>query len=66
MLMIVPPIVKTLEDTLKDLREAAKETGWPLILVGTTVDTDAVPPEVLACFKQDITLGVRLGCDLWF
>jgi len=53
-----PPIVKVLEDALGFLKTASSETGWPCVLIGTTADEDAVPPEVLGCFKQDISLSV--------
>lgn len=54
-----PAIVKVLEDAMIALQEASAVTGWPSILVGTTSDVDAVPGEVLGCFKQEIEIGVR-------
>lgn len=58
----IPPIVKVLEDALAYLKEASGETGWPCVMIGTTADEDAVPPQVLGCFKQDITLPVSQQC----
>ena len=54
----IPPIVKVLEDALAFLKTASVETRWPCMMMGTTVDEDAVPPAVLGCFKQDISLPV--------
>jgi peroxin-6 len=45
------------------LRAAAKETGWPCVLMGTVVDPDVVPGELLGVFKQDITISVSIR--LW-
>lgn len=56
-----PSIVKVLDDVLGALSGFAAATGWPGVLIGTTVDEDSVPKEVLGIFKQDITLSV---CDV--
>lgn len=53
-----PPIVKVIEDLMDQARIGAATTGWPIIVIGTTVDEDSVPGELLAMFKQDITLPV--------
>jgi len=53
-----PPIVKVLEDAVTSLKAASAETGWPCVMMGTTADEDAVPPEVLGCFKQDVSFSV--------
>ncbi len=55
-----PAIVKVLEDAMQSLREASAESGWPSLLLGTTGDFEAVPGEVLACFKQEIDIGVSM------
>ncbi|KAK4689356.1 peroxin-6, partial [Tremellales sp. Uapishka_1] len=49
--------IKVLEDAMKYLRKASLEAGWPVVVVGTTADADAVPAEILGCFKQDITIS---------
>lgn len=54
-----PAIVRVLEDAVRDLKAASTETGWPCVLIATTIDTDAIPGEVLSVFKQDIILPVR-------
>jgi peroxin-6 len=53
-----PPIVKVLEELLGGMKKASAEVGWPCVLVGTTVDVDAVPGEVLGVFKQEIAIPV--------
>lgn len=53
-----PAIVKVLEDITGLARQAAAETGFPIVLAGTVVDDDAVPGELLSVFKQDVTLSV--------
>lgn len=56
-----PAIVKVLEDIVETASSAALASGWPVVIAGTTIDEDAVPGELLAVFKQDITLPVS-GC----
>ncbi len=53
-----PQMLKVLEDALSFLKDGSAEMGWPLVLIGTTVDEDSVPPEILGCFKQDVNLSV--------
>lgn len=53
-----PAIVKIIEDVMEQARVGSATTGWPIIIIGTTVDEDSVPGELLAMFKQDITLPV--------
>ena len=53
-----PSIVKTIDDLLEDMRASALEIGWPIVLMGTTVDEDSVPAELLSCFKQDLSITV--------
>jgi peroxin-6 len=55
-----PLIVKIINDLLKDMRTSAAEIGWPIVLMGTTVDEELVPADLLSCFKQDISIAVRL------
>ncbi|WVQ84914.1 hypothetical protein IAT38_007077 [Cryptococcus sp. DSM 104549] len=50
-----PPIVKVLEEVLAGAKKASAE-GWPVVVVGTTVDGDGVPVEVAGCFKQEVEL----------
>jgi peroxin-6 len=54
-----PPIVKIIDDLLDDMRIAAAQIGWPIVLMGTTVDEDLVPGDLLSCFKQDLYITVR-------
>jgi peroxin-6 len=56
-----PVIVTVLEDIMDQLRVASREIDWPCVLVGSTVDIDAIPGEVLGVFKQEIALGVRVS-----
>ena len=61
-----PPIVKIIKDLLEEMKIAAAQIGWPIVLMGTTVDEDLVPGEILSCFKQDLyitvsTLGMFAG-----
>lgn len=53
-----PAVVKILEDAVASLREGAKESGWPCVLLGTVVDPDVVPGELLGVFKQDVIISV--------
>ena len=54
-----PPIVKIIDDLLDDMRIAAAQIGWPIVLMGTTVDEDLVPGDLLSCFKQDLYITVH-------
>lgn len=56
-----PPIVKVLEEVIDGASQTSNSnsessSSWPVIVIGTTADADAVPSEVLACFKQEIEL----------
>ena len=53
-----PPIVKIIDDLLDDMRIAASQISWPIVLMGTTVDEDLVPGDLLSCFKQDLYITV--------
>ena len=54
-----PPIIKIIDDLVNDMRIAAAQVGWPLVLMGTTVDEDLVPGDLVSCFKQDLYITVR-------
>lgn len=56
-----PAIVKIIEDLMEQARISSASTGWPIVVIGTAVDEDSVPGELLAMFKQDITLPVSLA-----
>jgi peroxin-6 len=56
----VPPIVKLIDDLLSEMRSATLESGWPIVLMGTTVDEDSAPSDLLSCFKQDLSISVRV------
>ncbi|WWD03593.1 hypothetical protein V865_001647 [Kwoniella europaea PYCC6329] len=49
-----PPIVKVLEGIIQSAKEPS--TDWPVVVVGTTVDVDSIPNEVVGCFKQDVEI----------
>nr|XP_019010198.1 uncharacterized protein I206_04666 [Kwoniella pini CBS 10737]OCF48979.1 hypothetical protein I206_04666 [Kwoniella pini CBS 10737] len=49
-----PSIVKTLEDLITSAKQSS---DWPVVVLGTTVDADAVPNEVLGVFKQDVEIN---------
>ncbi|WVQ73021.1 hypothetical protein IAR50_002584 [Cryptococcus sp. DSM 104548] len=57
-----PAIVKVVEDLLESAKKANSANGkegeevWPVVVMATTADSDSVPPALLACFKQDISL----------
>jgi peroxin-6 len=53
-------VVKVLEDALTYIKESSVETGWPCILLGTTADVEAVPSEILGCFKQEIDVAASI------
>jgi peroxin-6 len=55
-----PPIVKVVDDLLVAMQKACVEIDWPIILMGTTIDEDSVPGELLSCFKQDIQIAVSM------
>ncbi|WVQ67038.1 uncharacterized protein L199_005231 [Kwoniella botswanensis] len=49
-----PPIVKVLEEVIQSAKESS--TDWPVVVVGTTVDADSMPNEVVGSFKQDVEI----------
>ncbi|WVW86025.1 hypothetical protein I302_108063 [Kwoniella bestiolae CBS 10118] len=48
-----PPIVKVLEEIISS---AKASTDWPVVVMGTTVDVESVPNELVGCFKQDVEI----------
>ncbi|WWC91585.1 uncharacterized protein L201_006531 [Kwoniella dendrophila CBS 6074] len=48
-----PAIVKVLEEVIES---AKSSTDWPVAVIGTTIDADSIPNELLGCFKQDVEI----------
>jgi len=46
--------VIAVRECLADVQHAWKETGYPVIVMGTTSEPGRVPPSLSACFKQEI------------
>lgn len=53
-----PQIATVLRECIEGLDKVWKESGWPVLVVGTTSDADKVPLGILACFKRDIAVEV--------
>ncbi|WVR00352.1 hypothetical protein IAU59_007495 [Kwoniella sp. CBS 9459] len=57
-----PPIVKVIEEVMASARmstgnaQSQGEAGWPVVVLGTTVDGDALPNELAGCFKQEVEI----------
>ena len=51
---------ESLDEARESLKLATLENGWPCVMIGTLADEDAVPVELLSCFKQEIVITVRL------
>lgn len=43
-----------------ELQKAAVESGWPVLLVGTTEEDDGLAEGIINAFKQTIHINVRL------
>nr|ASF90227.1 hypothetical protein SPAR01853 [Bartheletia paradoxa] len=50
-----PSIANVLLDCFALLRHAWTDSGFPVLVFGTTADADKVPASVLGCFKQEIS-----------
>jgi hypothetical protein len=53
-----------LRDAISKINTGVQQAGWPVIVVGTTSDEDKVPAEVLANFKQQVTIKVGRGVEI--
>ncbi|KAL1924063.1 uncharacterized protein VTP21DRAFT_7098 [Calcarisporiella thermophila] len=51
-----PVIATVLQDLFGQLTTKFRETGYPLMVVGTTTDIDKLPANVLGCFRHEIAL----------
>ncbi|KAF8590012.1 AAA-domain-containing protein [Ramaria rubella] len=49
-----PSIASALHESISELAEHWKLTGYPVLVVGTTSEPERVPASVLACFKHEI------------
>lgn len=54
-----PTVASTLQECLKVAQEARANTGFPLILVGTTSDVEKIPLSVIGLFKEEVAIEVR-------
>jgi peroxin-6 len=55
-----PSIVSAMKECLDNLKEGWRESGWPVVLVGTVTDSDKIPISLASLFKQEILIGVSL------
>ncbi|WVF73189.1 hypothetical protein IAT40_008008 [Kwoniella sp. CBS 6097] len=61
-----PPIVKVIEELMDSARTAIGKSdpreqgqgavGWPIVVMGTTIDGEALPNELAGCFKQEVEI----------
>ncbi|KZT66717.1 AAA-domain-containing protein [Daedalea quercina L-15889] len=51
-----PGISSTLQECIASLEQGWNLTGYPVLVVGTTSDSEKVPSRVLSCFKHEINL----------
>ncbi|OCF40790.1 hypothetical protein I317_05402 [Kwoniella heveanensis CBS 569] len=63
-----PPIVKVIEEIMSSARivrpiggsggdsSSSGEAEWPVVVMGTTVDGNALPNELAGCFKQEVEI----------
>lgn len=45
-------------------RQGWKSTGFPIVVVGTTVDVDKIPTGVLGAFKEEIAYEVSFRLNV--
>jgi hypothetical protein len=51
-------IAATLHDCINGLNESWKLTGYPVVVVGTTSESERVPKSILSSFKHEVSFEV--------
>ncbi|KAG2020608.1 valosin-containing protein [Coprinopsis cinerea AmutBmut pab1-1] len=52
------PLSAVLQECVGNLQKSWKETGFPVIVVGTVTESGQVPPSILSQFKHEINIEV--------
>ncbi|KAI7904380.1 P-loop containing nucleoside triphosphate hydrolase protein [Cokeromyces recurvatus] len=52
-----PLLATVLQECIKNVNSAHATTGYPVMVVATTGDVDALPSSVLSCFRYEISMG---------
>lgn len=51
-------LVTALRECILETQESWRETGWPVILIGCTTDSEKLSNGILGCFKTHISIEV--------
>ncbi|KAI8968503.1 P-loop containing nucleoside triphosphate hydrolase protein [Mycotypha africana] len=51
-----PLLATVLQQCMQDINTAHKTTGYPVMVIATTGDIDALPSSILSCFRHEIAL----------
>jgi hypothetical protein len=56
--LLEPAMAAVLAECIRGLGAAWGSTGYPVAVVATTAEPDAIPVGVMACFRHEIVLEV--------
>ncbi|CEP13142.1 hypothetical protein [Parasitella parasitica] len=52
-----PLLATVLQECIQNVNAAHATTGYPVMVIATTGDIDALPSSVLSCFRHEISIG---------
>lgn len=55
--VIEPLLATVLQECIKNVNAAHATTGYPVMVIATTGDIDALPSSVLSCFRHEISIN---------
>lgn len=59
-LLAEPSVTAALQECLRNAQEAWQSSGFPVIVVATTVDVDKIPLSILGLFKEELSIEVSV------
>lgn len=57
---IEPLLATVLQECIENVRAAHASTGFPIMVIATTSDIDALPTSILGCFRHEVVVDVSI------
>lgn len=57
---IEPLLATVLQECIESVNETHTTTGYPVMVMSTTSDVDALPTSILGCFRHEVVIEVNL------
>lgn len=59
--ILEPLLANVLQECIKNVNAAHATTGYPVMVIATTSDVDALPSSILGCFRHEVAVEVRFS-----